>query len=861
MVKVCSIEKYSDEDAENNSHYFEKYPYELSIFQKHAIQGIVEGNHVIITAHTGSGKTLAAEFSIEYFVSKGRKVIYTMPIKTLGNQKFYEFSKKYPHISFGLITGDIKINSDAQVLIMTAEILLNKLYQKTQQASCTSFDMDIEHDLACVVMDEIHYINDKERGKTWEETIIMLPQHVQMVMLSATIDSPERFASWCETRHPESGKIVYLASTYKRIVPLTHFAFITSPSALYKVLKDKTKEEELKQQVFNKMLPIQSSTGVFNEPTFHLLKNTLQLLNTKQVFTKRQFVLNQVCKHLVEHNMLPALCFVLSRKMLEQCAKEITVPLLEDDSKVGYIIEQECEQIIRKMPNYKEYLNLPEYIQMVALLQKGIAIHHAGVMPVLREMVELLYAKGYIKLLFATETFAVGINMPTKSVIFTDICKFDGNNNRILYPHEYNQMGGRAGRRGIDILGNVILLPNLFREFELTSFRNMMQGGAQVLRSKFKLSYNLFFNLISLNLATNNKSCINMIEPMVASLEPTVAATLKPTVDSIKDYIAKSMIHDELSSELKGINNQIKAIKEEIVILTQSFKHLRTPVDTIQTYLLLLDQRTGSVNKKRKEIDRAIQQITDDHKFVEKDKLTIIKCNDKNNELKLMNIEYINASQYIDNNIEIILSLLTKFGFINNIKLNDVTLTETYELTIKGTYATQLREVNCLVFAQLYEDNIFNILTAKQCVMLFSCFTNVSVNENDKSLTPKCRDERIKSLAETISSSLQFYLKEENDNKLSTGTNYDMHYDLLDYVAEWWDCDTEEECKFILQKMEKDKGIFLGEFVKALLKINNVSAELESIAEKTGNIDLLQKLKSIPLNTLKFVATNQSLYV
>ena len=441
MVKVCSIEKYSDEDASNNSHYFEKYPYELSIFQKHAIQGIVEGNHVIITAHTGSGKTLAAEFSIEYFVSKGRKVIYTMPIKTLGNQKFYEFSKKYPHISFGLITGDIKINSDAQVLIMTAEILLNKLYQKTQQASCTSFDMDIEHDLACVVMDEIHYINDKERGKTWEETIIMLPQHVQMVMLSATIDSPERFASWCETRHPESGKIVYLASTYKRIVPLTHFAFITSPSALYKVLKDKTKEEELKQQVFNKMLPIQSSTGVFNEPTFHLLKNTLQLLNTKQVFTKRQFVLNQVCKHLVEHNMLPALCFVLSRKMLEQCAKEITVPLLEDDSKVGYIIEQECEQIIRKMPNYKEYLNLPEYIQMVALLQKGIAIHHAGVMPVLREMVELLYAKGYIKLLFATETFAVGINMPTKSVIFTDICKFDGNNNRILYPHEYNQMG------------------------------------------------------------------------------------------------------------------------------------------------------------------------------------------------------------------------------------------------------------------------------------------------------------------------------------------------------------------------------------------------------------------------------------
>ena len=253
-----------------------------------------------------------------------------MPIKSIGNQKFYEFSKKYPHISFGLITGDIKTNSDAQVIIMTAEILLNKLRRSNQTtASSTSFDMNIEKELACVIMDEVHYINDSERGKTWEETIILLPKQVQMVMLSATIDAPERFANWCETRHTESGKTVILASTYTRIVPLTHYAFVASPSALFKTLKDKTKEEDLKQHVFEKMLTIHTAQGEFQEPTFHILKNTLQLLHTKQVFVKRQFVLNQVCKHMVERNMLPALCFVLSRKMLEQCAQEITVPLLK----------------------------------------------------------------------------------------------------------------------------------------------------------------------------------------------------------------------------------------------------------------------------------------------------------------------------------------------------------------------------------------------------------------------------------------------------------------------------------------------------------------------------------------------------
>ena len=197
MVKICS-NAYPTEQEEKYKQYFEKYPYELSTFQKYGVEAVVEGHHVLVTAHTGSGKTLSAEFAIEHLVGKNKKVIYTAPIKALSNQKFYEFTHKYPHISFGILTGDIKTNPEADVLIMTTEILLNTLYNKKSGAgsSLIAFDMDLENELGCVVFDEVHYINDPDRGRVWEECIMMLPRHVQMVMLSATIDTPEKFASW-----------------------------------------------------------------------------------------------------------------------------------------------------------------------------------------------------------------------------------------------------------------------------------------------------------------------------------------------------------------------------------------------------------------------------------------------------------------------------------------------------------------------------------------------------------------------------------------------------------------------------------------------------------------------------------------
>jgi superfamily II RNA helicase len=834
MVKICSLTSYPKDNENEYKEYFEKYPYELSIFQKYAIEGIVKGNHILITAHTGSGKTLPAEFAIEYFVSKGKKVIYTGPIKSLINQKFYDFTHKYPHISFGILTGDIKCNPEADVLIVTAEILLNKLYQmnsvsqtQTQSSNNISFEMDFQNELACVVMDEVHYINEEERGHVWESTLMMLPPHVQLVMLSATIDKPEMFAHWCENmcKEKQSGKEVYLTNTNFRVVPLTHYSFITVNQGIFKAIKDKSVHEEIKR-VINKPFVIQDSNGKFNDETYYKVDKMLKLFEHHDIRIKRAHVLNEVTKYLVEQEMLPALCFVLSRKQLEICAKEITTNLLEFDSKVPYIIDRECEQIIRKLPNYKEYLHLPEYVNMVALLRKGIAIHHSGVMPVLKEIVELLYAKGYIKLLFATETFSIGVNMPTKTVIFTDVNKFDGSQNRILYSHEMMQMAGRAGRRGIDKVGNCFHLNNLFRNVDSVNYKRMMAGKPQTLTSKFKISFHLLLNLFSIG----NQNA--------------------------EQFAAKSMVTVDLDAQKGEIYNKIQKINAEMDTIQQSQHCVKTPTDVIQEYIELKKKLPQLVNKKRKEAERGIQKIADQYKTIEHDKKHYEKYFVKQQETVELQHQLENTDGYIRGGIDNVLTILKNNAFIT--KNED----GKYCLTLKGQIASQLKETHCLVFANLIENGIIDTLTSKQLVCLFSCFTNVNVKEDAKENNlEKLGDNVLKQVVEKTTKMYNQIQDEELQYSVNTGTDYSYHYDLLRYVDEWCVCENVEDCKIILQKISLEKDIFLGEFVKAILKINNISCELEKIAEMIGQISLLSKLREISQMTMKFVVTNQSLYI
>jgi superfamily II RNA helicase len=835
MVKICDS-NYPSDLNELYSNYFEKYPFELSSFQKYSIESIVNGNHVLVTAHTGSGKTLPAEFAIQYFVSQGKKVIYTSPIKALSNQKFHEFTLKFPSISFGILTGDIKTNPEADVLIMTTEILMNSLYTKSSTTEnkmfvAPLFEMDFQNELACVIFDEVHYINDVDRGHVWESCIMMLPQHVQMVMLSATIDSPEKFAKWVEDQHPNSGKNVYLASTYERVVPLTHYAFITCTQGLFKVLKDKDLELQIMKNT-NNLHVIQDAKGNFMEQNYYNLNKYLNIFEQKNHFVKRQHVLNTVTRYMVDNNMLPAICFVLSRKALEQCAKEVTTVLLEDDSKVPYTIRRECEQIIRKLPNYQEYLNLPEYNTVVSLLEKGIAIHHAGIMPVLREMVELMFSKGFVKLLFATETFAVGINMPTKTVLFTDINKYDGSGMRSLLSHEYTQMAGRAGRRGIDTVGHVIHLPNLYSECNSVILKTMLKGKPQLLTSKFKISYNLLLNLIKLG-----------------------------ETDYYK-YVKKSMIQNDIEKELNGYQIELTNYVSEKEKLEKSFSFGKIPFEKAKEYTALSEQKKVSVNKKRKDIERQLTTLENNFPNIDKRVNEVNKILKIDEEIYKLNSQISCTIGLLEHEINIVLSMLEQNGFI---QINNDTKSSNnntrFILTNKGQIASSIREVHCLTFAEMIDNNMFTNLGSEELVSILSCFTNVSVSEDKRSLNPTIDNKHVLETIEYIEQKYKYWSNLELKHNISTGTDYKMNYDLISYIYEWTNCTSETECKALLNKLSLEKDVFLGEFVKALLKINNVVSEFEKIAEQIGDMALLSILKEVQEKTLKFVATNQSLYV
>jgi len=832
MVVNCN-EKY--ENSEMIEH-FSKFSFELSDFQKYAIEGIVKSQHVLITAHTGSGKTLPAEFAIEYFHSLKKKIIYTSPIKALSNQKFYEFTQKFPNISFGILTGDIKFNPEADVLIMTTEILQNTLFVKNNKSfkNVLHFDIDIENDLGCVIFDEIHYINDLDRGKVWEQTIMMLPSNVQMLMLSATIDRPNKFASWIENLNTDENKKplknVYLASTDKRVVPLKHYLYIDSNQTIFKLISDKEKQQEIKNIIKN--LHIIKDTE-FHEKNLQKVRTLESLFNNKKCFIRPDLVLNNLLQYLKNNNMLPAICFVFSRKNVEKFANQITCNLFdEDNDTVPEIICKECHNILRKLPNYKEIISLPEFHSIIKLLEKGIAIHHSGVIPVLREMTELLFAKGYIKILFATETFAVGINMPTKTVIFTSLYKYTKQGMRILHSHEYTQMAGRAGRRGLDTIGHVIHCYNLFQNNvpSTSEYRIMMNGVPQTLKSKFTIDYSLVLNLF------------------------------KNEAQSIDEYSKSSMLNLEIENRLREQNEFYKLLKSEY----ESIKTLNNIDDFIEEKMneyINLENECQNVNgNKKKKIRKKLLEIENNINNFNETKLKFKDYNEKKNEFLHEEKLYYDGVNFINNKSKLIIKLLEKQEYIEEHIKDDQLI---YKLTQKGIIASNIREVPGILIAPLINNNLLENIKIDEFIAFLSCF-------NDTKVSDEYRIHNINNL--TISQELIFIINNLNSNieniidlecnySMNTNTaNIELSYDLIPYILKWINAENEQTCRLILEDLN-NIGIFVGDFSKALLKINNICNELNETFELINNVKMAYITSLVSDKLLKFVVTNQSLYI
>lgn len=465
-----------------------RYTFPLDPFQRIAIQSIQDEENVMVTAKTGSGKTLVAEYQIEYSLAKGRRVFYTTPIKSLSNQKFHDLKEIHGN-RVGIMTGDIKFAPQSDVVILTTEILRNLLFKvgsSTENVGTTAM-LSLDN-VDAVVFDEFHYIMDPERGKVWEETLILLPPHIKIILLSATIDSPELFGEWLSKL---KNRNLMLVSTQYRVVPLKHCVYrgdeleilMDNSNTFYKdaynrYLVHLKNQQDKKKRHEDRVRSRQAEDEAIPKEDYG--KSFLHQMNT-------------TIERLKQCNLLPALFFVMSRARCEEYAHKV------EDSLLTYQEAASVRRIVGfHLSRYDELPRLPQYNSLMTLLEKGVAFHHSGLLPLLKEIVELLFSQGLIRILFATETFAVGINMPTKTVVFTSFQKHDNDGLRLLRTDEYIQMAGRAGRRGKDTEGLVLYLPDRKPE-PLENIQKMMTGKQRQLESRLDFHYDFLIKSLVLN--------------------------------------------------------------------------------------------------------------------------------------------------------------------------------------------------------------------------------------------------------------------------------------------------------------------------------------------------------------------------
>ncbi len=837
---ILRDEPFTDNKYDEEIKSFTKY--ELSDFQKWAIKAIIDGDHSLITAPTGSGKTLPAEFMIHYFNknnlenNKRKRIIYASPIKALSNQKLHDMRKRFPTITFGLLTGDCKDNPDADVLIMTTEILRNTLFCKKMFATHDkedipplSFDMDIDKELAGVIFDEAHYIADPDRGSVWEQSILMLPASVQLLLLSATINKPEAFGEWINNRYDNNVKNFYILPTKKRVVPLTHYMWLSANNGNIKKIYDK----ELNNKILNlrnKPILIKDANGKFHENNYHLVKKCATYLYDNYLVPKRQHIINDILSYLKREKLLPALCFVFSRKQVEIIASEVTVSLHDDNGLMANTVEQECRKILMtKLLNYKEYLDLPEYKKLICLLQKGIAIHHAGMLTILRELVEVLFDKGYIKILFATETFAVGINMPTKTVIFSSLSKFDGTGQRYLQAHEYAQMAGRAGRRGIDTTGTVIHCNSLFECPDSVDYCNILTGPSQSLTSKFKISYNFILNTLLPN---------NLDKKGIAR------------------FIGKSLLNVDIDKQIIEIDNISDNLVDSLEKTKCILSSLQTDITVFEQYNTLLEKQKYAVNKNKKKIKREIDNIISENPSLLKEYSNYENIKMIENSLDVNKKQRNITLQYIENCINDIIHFLETANFI---KFDEVS--KYYIVMAPGLVASQVQEINAVgLSAVLAKTNSFNDLMSGEIAGLLSCFVPVNIPEDSKTHRPNSESIALNSIAQEAEDIVDSLNKMEIQMEIDSGEEHGIHYDLLNPIIKWYISTNEDECRETI-KYINNIGISTGDFVKAVLKICNATRELINAYEVLNDIKLLDKLSKIEPGLLKYIVTAQSLYI
>jgi ATP-dependent RNA helicase HelY len=649
-------------------------------FQIRGCQALESGKSVLVAAPTGAGKTIVGEFAAFLAMNSGKKCFYTTPIKALSNQKFQDLSAMFGDENVGLLTGDTSINSEAPIVIMTTEVLRNMIYSASSTLT----------DLRYVVMDEVHYLADRFRGAVWEEILIHLPESIQVAALSATVSNAEEFGDWLQTVRGEM-----------------------------KVIVSETRPVPLYQHVLfgNRLLDLFSSNTKVNPEILRLEKESLRSVRTKygsnagkknwrdssQITpTIKALGRAEVIEKLDREGLLPAITFIFSRAQCDSAVKQCLAAGLrltntEERSQIREVIAEKT----RTLP--EDDLVVLGFHEWVDSLERGIASHHAGLLPAFKECVEELFQRGLIKAVFATETLALGINMPARTVVLEKLTKWNGESHVSVTPGEYTQLTGRAGRRGIDIEGNAVILWN--KDIDSASAAGLASTRTYPLKSSFKPTYNMTINLIS-----------------------------QFGADRARTSLESSFAQFQADKAVVGLARQIKRNNEAISELEEEIScHLGDFVEYAQIRFEIKELERGLSTKRRKAREFEEEKIADARKALRNhschgcsDRETHARIAERADRLRRenagLNSRVANRTHVIARRFDLIKVMLEKFGYLNN----DV-------ITTNGKLLSKIYGETDLLIAEMIRREGFGQLTAAELVSIVSVF----VYESRKDSPPK----------------------------------------------------------------------------------------------------------------------------
>jgi superfamily II RNA helicase len=773
------------------------YSFPLDPFQKHALRAIADHEHVLVCAKTGSGKTLVGEYQIYHSLKKGLRVFYTTPIKSLSNQKFYDLKHMYPTATVGIMTGDIKFCPNAQIVIMTTEILRNLLYKKGSSTEHLGITADLSLDAVdAVIFDECHYMNDKDRGMIWEETMILLPPEINMVMLSATLDHPERVGEWLGQLKK---KPMHLIETHYRIVPLSHHLIkIDEKTEEYELVTLMDAKEAYHHKVYTDWI---RARKVQKDAEY---KQKLEIKEGKKDGKKihiDHFVyhLNQTVLMLERKELLPAICFVLSRKLCESYAAKVEKDLLtaQETASVKHLIGFHLHRHMTMLET------LPQYHQITTLLYRGIAYHHSGLLPLLKEIVEILFSKGLIKLLFCTETFAVGLNMPTKTVLFAGFKKYDEvlGDMRVLRNDEYIQMAGRAGRRGKDDKGIVIYLPD--REpLDAHEMFSMMKGARPPITSKMTFHYDFILKTIQ-----GSNEPLKWLQIMKQSY------WFQQRQIEIKQYQDEKQTHERKMQISEYHEECQKRYDVEQKMKTHHSKEIQRELTSL----------------KNKQLGPKWNKAWTD--FLEYQKV-LKHCEVLDERIRVLE----DYESIVRESVE----FLYRVGFVTS---DDPYVLTKEHLTIKGILATEVNEGHPILMAELYDSGMLHALSGEDLITVLACFheKKQSVSIDELNISQEAYD----CLCNIQKMSDVFY-------KIDRSPYWSISTEMIEPISRWI---YGEHSSVICQDYE----LFEGNFVRSVLKIGNIVDEWLNMAIYCQHTDQVTKIMA--LKEKMAVTQTDSLYL